>query len=145
MILYHPTGAAFLLTPDLWRSALTLASEHGWQPTGTLPPPASLDHPPDAWFAAYEPAAGQQVTRPDARAFASALERALASLPDSGLPLRQLARFCQQGGFLICPSPGVLDSLLSLAHHAGATAAPAVPEPHPPSRLAADPQQPSAT
>ncbi len=146
MILYHPTGAAFPLTPDLWRSALTLAHQHGWQPAGTLPPAASLEHGPDAWPAAYEPASGQQVTRPDARALASALERALAALPDPALPLRQLARFCHEGGFLVCPSPGVVDSLLNLAHYASAAgaSAPAHPDPRLPSRVAAEPQGPAA-
>ncbi len=143
MILYHPTGAAFPLTPDLWRSALTLAHQHGWQPAGTLPPAASLEHGPDAWPAAYEPASGQQVTRPDARALASALERALAALPD---PALQLARFCREGGFLVCPSPGVVDGLLNLARHASTAdaSAPANPHSRRPSSVAAEPQGPAA-
>ena len=129
MILYHATGTAFLLTPELWQHALRQARAHGWQPAGTLPPPTPLDSAPSPWHAAYEPAAGQQVSRPDARALASALDCACGDSDDPGLPLRQLAHFCRSGGFLVSSSPD-LDNLVSLARLTAATAAADAPFRH---------------
>lgn len=139
MILYHPTGTAFLLSPDLWQSALALARSFGWQPAGTLPPPVPLDRASFPWHAGYEHPAGQQVSRPDACAFASALDRACAGQPSLSPALRQLAHFCHEGGFLVCPSPD-LDSLVSLAQQTAATGAVPAPLPH----TQAHPAKPSA-
>lgn len=119
MILYHPNGEALVLNPAVWRAALELAETAGWRPDGTLPPPLDLEQPPVVWRGAYEPALGQQVTRSDAAALAAALHRALATRPHAGRELRLLAEFCRCGGFLTCSSPGISDSLASLAVHVG--------------------------
>ncbi len=129
MILYHPSGEAFALSPTLWRRALGRARSWGWHPAGALPAPVSLDGSPSGWEGGYDPPAGQQVSRPDAAALGAALERSLAEQPDSSSALQELAKFCKAGGFLVCPSPGITDSLLSLAEHfgVGATAPPLTP------------------
>lgn len=119
MILYHPNGKALVLNPAVWRTALELAESTGWRPDGTLPPPLDLERPPAPWQGAYEPALGQQVTRPDAAALAAALEHALGKDPRARPELRPLAEFCRCGGFLICSSPGISDSLANLAAHVG--------------------------
>lgn len=122
MILYHANGEAFVLSPVLWRSALELARTAGWQPRGTLPPPIDLDRAPVLWHGAYDPAAGQQVSKSDALALASALWRALAADRHLGHELHLLAEFCRAGSFLICASPGITDSLASLVEHTSAGA-----------------------
>lgn len=119
MILYHANGEAFVLSPVVWRSALKLARSVGWQPKGTLPPPADLDRAPVMWNGAYDPAAGQQVSKSDAQALASSLKRALAADDRLGQELHLLAEFCCAGSFLICASPGITDSLASLVEHTG--------------------------
>lgn len=128
MILYHPDGNAFLLGPGTWRSALKLAVSAGWRPSGTLPPPVGLEQPPALWHGAYEPAAGQQVSRPDALALGGALRRALAAEAHPPRVLELLAEFCAGGGFLICASPGIADSLANLVEQVG-TAAVIAPSP----------------
>ncbi len=148
MILYHPNGKAFVLSPATWRSALELAASSGWQPDGTLPPPSDLEQPPALWHGSYEPAAGQQVTRPDAMALAAALNRALGADPHASQELRLLAEFCRSGGFLICALPGIADSLASLAEHVGTgvaiPSAPPLPQPlhRPPASPQGAPSQP---
>lgn len=130
MILYHTSGRAFALSPGLWRRALEKARAFGWRPIAPLPPPVSLDGAATAWDGGYESPAGQQVSRPDAHALGLALERSLAERPEPVPALQDLARFCKFGGFLVCPSPGITDSLASLAEHlgVGATAAAVHPE-----------------
>ncbi|MFZ5929390.1 MAG: hypothetical protein ACOYX1_18300 [Acidobacteriota bacterium] len=140
MILYHPNGTAFVLSPAIWRSALQLAVSSGWQPDGTLPPPSDLERPPAQWSGAYEPAAGQQVTRPDAMALAAALNQALGEDPHARHELRLLAGFCRSGGFLICASPGISDSLASLVEHVGT----GVPIPSAPAPAQPAPQRPDS-
>jgi len=122
VILYHANGEAFILDSAVWRSALESAMAAGWKPQGTLPPPTDLERPPALWHGAYEPAAGQQVVRPDALALASALWRALAADRHLGHQLHLLAEFCRCGGFIICSSPGISDSLTILAAHVGTSA-----------------------
>lgn len=122
MILYHPNGKALVLNPAVWRTALDLAESAGWRPDGTLPPPSDLERPPVLWHGAYEPALGQQVTRPDAAALAAALQQALEMEPHRRRELGSLAEFCRCGGFLICSSPGISDSLANLAEHVGTSA-----------------------
>jgi hypothetical protein len=130
VILYHPNGNAFVLGPATWRSALELAKSVGWRPSGTLPPPADLEQPPALWHGGYEPAAGQQVSRPDALALAGALRRVLAEDPHLPRPLHLLAEFCGGGGFLICASPGITDSLASLVEQVGTAPVIPVAPPH---------------
>jgi hypothetical protein len=142
VILYHPNGKALVLSAAAWRRALKAGQSAGWRPAGTLPPPADFDRPPALWEGAYEPALGQQVSRPDARALAAALDRALESDRHLGHELRLLAEFCASGGFLVCASPGIADSLSSLVEQAGtavsvpAVAPPNLPPQRPPSRAA---------
>lgn len=122
MILYHPNGQAFVIDPAAWRAALDAARSAGWRPAGTLPPPADLERPPALWSGEYEPASGQQVPRPDALALAAALRQILAADAHSSRTLHLLAEFCSSGGFLICASPGITDSLASLVENVGAAA-----------------------
>ncbi len=133
MILYHTNGEAFALSPGLWRRALERARALGWSPAAPLPPPVSLDGTATAWDGSYESPLGQQVSRPDAHALGLALERSLAERPEPVPALQDLARFCKFGGFLVCPSPGITDSLTLLAEHlgVGATAAALHPQPQP--------------
>jgi hypothetical protein len=81
----------FSIDESVWRAWLTLARLHGWEPAGTAPPAIDLE-------ADFEldnslgkvgndggygpPFKGQVITRPDALAFAAALERALTDIPD---------------------------------------------------------------
>jgi len=123
VILYHTSGEAFALSPGLWRRALERARAFGWRPVAPLPPPVPLDGTPSMWDGGYESPAGQQVSRPDALALGLALERSLAERPEPASALQDLARFCEAGGFLVCPSPGITDSLASLADHLGVGAA----------------------
>lgn len=132
MILYHPNGKALVLSAAAWRRALKAGESAGWRPAGTLPPPTDLDRPPALWEGEYEPALGQQVSRPDAKALAAALDRALESDRHLGHELRLLAEFCASGGFLICASPGIADGLSNLVEQVGTvasvpSAAPALP------------------
>lgn len=128
MILYHTSGEALALSPGLWRRALERAREVGWRPASPLPPPVALDGAPSGWDGGYETAAGQQVSRPDAVSLGLALEQSLADRPDPASALHELAAFCKAGGFLVCPSPGITDSLISLAAHLGMGAvAPSLP------------------
>jgi hypothetical protein len=115
VILYHTSGEAFALSPGLWRRALERARAFGWRPVAPLPPPVSLDGTPSMWDGGYESPTGQQVSRPDAMALGLALERSLAGRPEPASALQDLARFC--------PSPGITDSLASLADHLGVGAA----------------------
>lgn len=129
MILYHANGEALVLNPAIWHSALALAKSAGWRATGTLPPPEDLERAPALWHGAYEPAAGQQVVKPDALALSSALWRALAADRRLGHELYLLAEFCRAGSFLICASPGITDSLANLVDRLGtAIALPDSPE-----------------
>lgn len=134
MILYHPNGEALVLNPAVWRTALQLAESAGWQPGGTLPPPSDLERQPVPWHRAYEPALGQQVTRTDAAALAAALHDSVEWDPHSRRELRSLADFCRRGGFLICSSPGISDSLANLAAHTGTSteSRPVTPDAHAP-------------
>jgi hypothetical protein len=140
--LYHPSGESISLSPGLWRRVLERARASGWQPAGALPAPVPLDGSPPVWDGGYETPAGQQVSRADAAALGAALERSLAGQPDAAPAFRELARFCKAGGFLVCPSPGIADSLLSLAEHLGVTAttatAPRSEQPVPVPRKGAD-------
>lgn len=119
MTLFHPDGRAIVVNPLLWKQALELARTHGWRPAGTLAPPVRWHGPGTAWQGGYDPPAGQEVSRTDARALAEALDRAAAAAPDLFEPLAGLAAFCRRAGFLICPAPEAQDSLLSLAAHVG--------------------------
>ncbi|MGB9610328.1 MAG: hypothetical protein ACPL7M_05090 [Bryobacteraceae bacterium] len=117
MLLLRPNGEGLVIDPAVWRRALALAHAHGWRPAGTLPPPIHWDATAPAWHGQYEPAAGQEVSRPDARSLADSLERAAAAEGAAGvLPL---AAFCRVSGFLLCPAPNATDSLLALVHHIG--------------------------
>lgn len=118
LTLLQPDGHAMALDPIAWKQALELARAHGWKPAGTLPPPLPWTGPVSSWHGQYDPPAGQEVTRADARAFATALQQAAASrpLPES---ISSLARFALQAGFLLIAAPEALDSLISLAHHVG--------------------------
>lgn len=116
MTLIHPDGRAMAVHPLLWRRALQRAAAHGWRPAGTLPPPIRWDGAEPAWHGQYEPAAGQEVSRADARALGEALGRAAAE-DESGDLLRELEHFCRAGGFLLCPAPEAMDSLIALAAH----------------------------
>ncbi len=119
MTLFHPDGGAIVLNPFLWRKALELARAHGWQPAGTLAPPIRWDGSGIRWNGEYDPPAGQEVTRSDARALAEALSRAVTSNADLSGALKELIAFCRQAGFLLCPAPEALDSLLCLAEGVG--------------------------
>lgn len=111
IVLYNVFGKTFEIEPDAWGKILSLAREHGWQPAGTMPPPARLDLrqeccPARPWEGAYAPAEGQEVSREDALSLAEALEIAGLSRRISPLGkdrlMPRLAAFCRRGGFLIC-------------------------------------------
>lgn len=97
-VLYHVTGACYSLPDTAWSQALEIARQRGWKPSPTLTPPVSLDAPGRSeWNGAYEPAAGQEVTRKAAAGMAAALRE--GEDPDW---LTGLWRFAARGGFLIC-------------------------------------------
>lgn len=118
MILYHATGAAFIIDSSRWGQALDLARRHGWRPAGTLPPPADFEkEPAQPWPAAYDTPLGQEVTRADAACLAQSLARALPAVPDPALraACEGLALFGSRGGFIVCSSPEDAGGLLELA------------------------------
>lgn len=118
MTLIHPDGRAMAVHPIFWKRALQRAAAHGWRPAGTLPPPIRWDGTEPPWHGQYEPAAGQEVSRADARALGEALGRAAAE-DESGALFLELEQFCREGGFLLCPAPEAADSLIALAAHVG--------------------------
>ena len=85
----------FSIDESVWRAWLTLARLHGWEPAGTAPPVIDLETGFELDDSEREflekvgndggygpPFKGQVITRPDALAFAAALERALTDIPD---------------------------------------------------------------
>lgn len=139
MVLLRPNGQGMVIDPIFWRRALVLARSHGWRPAGTLPPPEPWDAATPAWQGRYEPAAGQEVSRPDARSLADSLERAAAE--GGHADLGELVAFCRASGFLLCPAPNAIDSLLALAHHVGLRQ----PQASPDAPIAGRPANPDAT
>lgn len=139
MVLLRPNGQGMVIDPIFWRRALVLARSHGWRPAGTLPPPMLWHAAASAWQGQYEPAAGQEVSRPDARCLADSLERAAAE--GSQADLGELAAFCRASGFLLCPAGDAVDSLLALAHHVGLRQPRACPD----APIAGWPANPDAT
>lgn len=119
MTLFHPDGRAIVVNPLLWKHALELARAHDWRPAGTLAPPVRWNGGDAPWQGHYDPPAGQEVSRADARALADALARAASTDPSLKPALDEIAAFCRRAGFLICPAPEAQDSLLSLAAHVG--------------------------
>lgn len=119
MTLFHPDGRAIVVHPMLWRRALELARANGWRPAGTLAPPLRWDAEDAPWQGAYDPPVGQQVSRADARALADALAHAASAEPALKPSLYEIAAFCRQAGFLLCPAPEAQDSLICLAAHVG--------------------------
>lgn len=120
MTLFHPDGRAIVVNPLLWRQALELARAHGWRPAGTLAPPVRWDGTRGGpWQGDYDPPAGQEVSRADARSLAEALARAASADPGLKPSLDEIAAFCRRAGFLLCPAPQAQDSLISLAAHVG--------------------------
>lgn len=111
-MLYHVTGVCYSLPDTAWSQALEIARERGWNPSPTLPPPVPIASRGDReWHGRYEPAAGQEVSRKDAAAMATALGE--IHTPDW---LAGLARFAARGGFLICHvNESVAGSLLRMA------------------------------
>lgn len=71
-----------------WAKALELARLYGWQPQGTKPPALIDFYELGAeWSGTYLTNDGQAVRTEDARSLAAALERALADIPDTRLPI----------------------------------------------------------
>jgi hypothetical protein len=74
----------------VWEDAIKLGKKFGWQPMGTVPAPSSME----AWIKAgsykndYEPymwGYEMMVMADDAKAWAEALERALADMDDKSI------------------------------------------------------------
>jgi hypothetical protein len=83
-----------------WHFCLDRATEHGWNPEGTVAP-ADFD---GEWTRTYRSNDFQQVTDRDGRALGKALLRAAAALSIKGAPeddllcLRRLAGYALKGG-----------------------------------------------
>ena len=121
------TGGVISLEPSAWTALLDLAQLYGWQPHGTVQPPALYPQsglelegrdPADigtddsiapvgmlSWDGSYIVGVGQQVTTEDAAALADALDRALelsVELTDEQRRrLMVVIAFCRAGGFSI--------------------------------------------
>lgn len=84
-----------------WCNMLGLAREHGWKPLGTKETEfkdkktGEITRPKDPnWNGSYCSNSFQEVTAEDAKNLAKALKKA-------GYP-KDIIKFCERGGFLIC-------------------------------------------
>lgn len=76
---------AFLLPDRSWKFALNLGQKYGWKPVGTVEPDDhsfSTEFTTASWEGNYEAPMRQGVVGPDGRNLASALDRALADVPE---------------------------------------------------------------
>ena len=77
MELKSKRGKTFLTSDEHWSVFLNVAQRYGWQPAGTLAPPAWPRR--EVWSGQYGTRDGQRVSDEDARALAAALYDAARS------------------------------------------------------------------
>ncbi len=102
-------GGYFSWTASGWYALLDLAQDHGWTAIGTGAPRGTLKRD---WPGIYDSNEGQLFYARDAREFAAALERFLATKrvkarhsdfdsPSARSSLREFIEFCREGSFRI--------------------------------------------
>ena len=107
------------ITKNQWSDLRTLASQHGWEPYGTVDPGLGLselkDFERNGWAGGYDDPSFQKATEIDAYALAQGLASALQYYLESGNILEnefsllsqevvsQVKEFCALGSFRILP------------------------------------------
>ena len=112
-------GRFIAITNNQWRDLRALASQHGWEPCGTIDPGLGLsemkDYEKNGWAGSYDYPSFQKTTEVDAYALSHSLASALQYYDESGDVLEsqfsilnqeivsQVKEFCALGSFRILP------------------------------------------
>ncbi len=112
-------GRFIAITNNQWRDLRALASQHGWEPHGTIDPGLGLSDlkgfEKNGWAGSYDYPSFQKTTEVDANALSHSLASALQYYVESGNSLErefsilnqdlvcQVKEFCALGSFRILP------------------------------------------